>query len=67
MGAANIVAALESACKRGVAVNIAMTDTSANYRANYTALEAAGCGVHVGANDATTLYIHAKAILADIA
>ncbi len=66
MGAANIVQALEAACKRHVAVEIAMTDTNPSYHANYTALEKAGCGVHIGANDPTTLYIHAKAIVADL-
>ena len=66
MGASGIVSALEAACRRGVAVEIAMTDTSAAYHANYTALEAAGCGVHIGANIASTLYIHAKAIIADL-
>ncbi len=66
MAAPGIVAALEAACRRGVAVEIAMTDTSVAYHANYTALEAAGCGVHIGANNASTLYIHAKAIIADL-
>ena len=35
------------------------------YHANFAALEAAGCGVHVYANSTRVLYIHAKAILAD--
>jgi cardiolipin synthase len=65
MSATNIVSALESACKRGVTVQIAMTDTG-SYHANYSALEAAGCGVHVYADNATTLYIHAKALVADL-
>ena len=43
-----------------------MTDNSANFHANYTTLEKAGCGVHIGANNATTLYIHAKALVADL-
>ena len=47
-------------------VELAMTDTSAAYHANYTTLEGAGCGVHIGANNADTLYIHAKAIVADL-
>ena len=63
---AAIVGALEAACKRGVAVRIAMTDTSPNYHANYLALEQAGCLVHIGANNATTLYIHAKTMVADL-
>ena len=37
-----------------------------SYHANFSALEAAGCGMHVGANNDSTLYIHAKAILADL-
>lgn len=66
MGASAIVEPLVEACKRGVAVEIAMTDTNASYHANYIALEQAGCGVHIGANDASTLYIHAKAIIGDL-
>ncbi len=66
MGASEIVGALAAACRRGVAVEVAMTDTRAAYHANYAALEAAGCGVHIGANNASTLYIHAKAIVADL-
>ena len=66
LGAPSIVTALTAACKRGVKLSLAMTDTSASYHANYTALEQAGCGVHIGANNATTLYIHAKAIVADL-
>ncbi len=61
-----IVEALETDCKRGVAVSIAMTDTSPSYHANYLALEQAGCGVHIGANDPDALYIHAKAMVADL-
>ncbi len=66
MGDAAIVEAFEAACKRGVAVRIAMTDTSAAYHANYLALEQAGCLVHIGANNATTLYIHAKTVVVDL-
>lgn len=66
LGAGSIVDALAAACKRGVAVQVAMTDTSANYHPNYKALEAAGCGVHIGANNNSTLYIHAKAMVADL-
>ena len=66
MGSSTIVEALEADCKRGVAVHIAMTDTNPSYHANYTALEAAGCGVHIGANNPATLYIHAKTMVADL-
>ncbi len=66
LGAPNIVSAMAAACKRGVKLSLAMTDTSVNYHANYTTLEQAGCGVHLGANNATTLYIHAKVLVADL-
>lgn len=65
LSAASIVTALGDACRRGVRVSLVMTDTSPLYHANFQALQAAGCGVHIGANDPSTLYIHAKAILAD--
>ena len=64
MGAANIVSALEAACKRGVAVQIAMVDQT-TYEANFSALEAAGCGVHTYPDTTTGFYIHAKAMVAD--
>ena len=61
-----IVEALERDCSRGVDVRIAMTDTSPAYHANYKALQTAGCGVHTGPNNPTALYIHAKAMVADL-
>ena len=64
MGAANIVSALQAACQRGVQVHITLTDTG-SYHANFSALEASGCGVHVYPNTTTGLYIHAKAMVAD--
>jgi phosphatidylserine/phosphatidylglycerophosphate/cardiolipin synthase-like enzyme len=64
MSAANIVSALEAACKRGVTVQITLTDSTSD-ESNYSALEAAGCGVHTYPNNATALYIHAKALVAD--
>jgi len=64
MAAGNIVSALEAASKRGVAVEIAMTDNP-SYATEFTALKAAGCGMHVYPNTSTALYIHAKALLAD--
>ena len=66
LSSSTIVEALEADCKRGVTVHIAMTDTATAYHANYGALEKAGCGVHVGANNPTTLYIHAKTMVADL-
>jgi hypothetical protein len=64
MSASNIVTALVNACTRGVNVHIAMTDDG-SYHTNYHTLTAAGCGVHLYADNSSTLYIHAKAILAD--
>ncbi len=64
MGAANVVSALEAACKRGVAVHLAMTDTG-TYDTEFTALKAAGCGVHTYTSTTTGLYIHAKVMIAD--
>ena len=64
MSASNIIAALEAACQRGVAVHIAMTDTG-SYHTAWSAEEAAGCGVHVDKNSTALLYIHGKAIVAD--
>jgi phosphatidylserine/phosphatidylglycerophosphate/cardiolipin synthase-like enzyme len=70
MGASNIVSALEAASARGVTVHIAMVETStkapySSYSTEWTALEAAGCGVHVYPDTTTGLYIHAKAVVAD--
>jgi phosphatidylserine/phosphatidylglycerophosphate/cardiolipin synthase-like enzyme len=64
MSASNIVSALEAACRRGVVVDIVMTNLS-SYQSNYAALLAAGCGMHTYADNVNTLYIHAKAMLAD--
>ena len=71
MSASNIVAALETACStRHVTVQIAMAEDStkapySEYSTEWTALEAAGCGVHVYPDTTTGLYIHAKAVVAD--
>ena len=64
MGAANVVSALEAACRRGVTVNLAMTDTG-TYDTQFAALQAAGCGVHTYTSTTTGLYIHAKVMIAD--
>ncbi len=64
MNATNIVSALEATCKRGVAVNITLTDSKSD-EPNYQSLEAAGCGVHTYPNTPTGLYIHAKVLVAD--
>jgi cardiolipin synthase len=65
MGAANIVSALEAACQRGVTVHIAMVNDDGEYGSEFSALEAAGCGVHVYPDTATGFYVHAKAVVAD--
>jgi cardiolipin synthase len=64
MSAGNIVTALENACHRGVTVNITMTNDG-SYTSEFSALEAAGCGVHVYPDTNSYIYIHAKVILAD--
>jgi cardiolipin synthase len=70
MSDTSIVDALETACQHGVMVHIAMVEDStkapySDYSTEWTALEAAGCGVHVYPDTATGLYIHAKAVVAD--
>ncbi|HEY6374009.1 MAG TPA: phospholipase D-like domain-containing protein, partial [Edaphobacter sp.] len=63
MGDAQIVTALEDAAKRGVAVEVAMTN-SGKYTTEFDALKAAGVKVNTYVPTAP-LYIHAKLILAD--
>jgi phosphatidylserine/phosphatidylglycerophosphate/cardiolipin synthase-like enzyme len=58
-----IVAALAAAARRGVAVTVVMTD-GGEYTAQLDRLARAGVAVRVYAEDAS-LYIHAKAIVAD--
>ena len=62
--ASYIISALETACHNGVQVHIAMVDQS-DYEANFTALVAAGCGVHTVLDTTNGFYIHAKAVVAD--
>lgn len=62
--ASYIISALETACKAGVTVQIAIVDQS-SYESNFTALEQAGCGVHVYPDTTTGFYVHAKAVVAD--
>ncbi len=64
MGASNIVSALESACRRGVTVHIAMVSDS-SYDSNFAALLSAGCFVNLYPDTETGFYIHAKAVVAD--
>ncbi|HMH14518.1 MAG TPA: phospholipase D-like domain-containing protein [Edaphobacter sp.] len=63
MGDAQIVAALESAAKRGVQVEVAMTN-GGNYATEFNALKAAGVKLSTYTPTAP-LYIHAKMILVD--
>jgi phosphatidylserine/phosphatidylglycerophosphate/cardiolipin synthase-like enzyme len=64
MGLAAVTTALENAAKRGVNVEVVMTNTANEYGTEFDALKAAG--VHVSTYAATaSLYIHAKVILAD--
>jgi len=65
MSASNVVTALENACGRGVTVNITMTNDDNTYASEFTALVNAGCNVHTYVDNSSTLYIHAKVILAD--
>jgi len=65
MGAANIVSALEAACRRGVTVHIVMVNYDNEYGSEFSALEAAGCGVHVYPATKTGFYVHAKTVVAD--
>jgi cardiolipin synthase A/B len=63
MGQPDIVTALENAAKRGVAVEVAMTN-SGKYTTEFNALKAAGVKVSTYTPTAP-LYIHAKVILVD--
>lgn len=64
MGYSTIVTALENAAKRGVDVKVTMTNDNNEYATEFNALVAAGAHVHTYAYTAS-LYIHAKAIVAD--
>jgi phosphatidylserine/phosphatidylglycerophosphate/cardiolipin synthase-like enzyme len=64
MGDSGIVSALENAASRGVNVTIVLTDNS-KYYSNLDALKSAGANIATYPNDNTSLYIHAKAIVAD--
>jgi cardiolipin synthase A/B len=63
MGDAQIVAALENAAKRGVQVQVAMTN-GGNYTTQFNGLTATGVKINTYTPTAP-LYIHAKLILAD--
>lgn len=64
MGDTDVVDALEGAAKRGVVVQVAMTNTDNDYASEFNELAAAGVAISTYAANAS-LYIHAKLILAD--
>jgi phosphatidylserine/phosphatidylglycerophosphate/cardiolipin synthase-like enzyme len=62
--ATTILTALETACKNGVQVQLAMVNNT-DYAAGFTAITNAGCSIHTYPNTTTGFYIHAKAVVAD--
>jgi phosphatidylserine/phosphatidylglycerophosphate/cardiolipin synthase-like enzyme len=62
--ATTILSALETACRNGVQVKLAMVNNS-DYQAGFNAVKQAGCGLHTYPNTTTGFYIHAKAVVAD--
>ena len=59
-----ILTALETACKKGVQVQVAMVNNTA-YATGFAAITKAGCSLHTYPNSTTGFYIHAKAVVAD--
>ena len=64
MKAPQIVSALEDAAKRGVTVQVVMTN-SPSWKTSFDGLKAAGVSVRTYKDSSKTLYIHAKIIEAD--
>lgn len=64
MSDSGIVSALENAASAGVNVTIVMTDTG-SYDSELNALQSAGANIATYPDNNTSLYIHAKAIVAD--
>jgi cardiolipin synthase len=64
MGLPAVTTALENAAKRGVNVQVIMTNTGDEYATEFDALKAAGAHVSTYTGE-TPIFIHAKAILAD--
>jgi cardiolipin synthase len=64
MANAQVVSALISAAKSGVATHVIMTDDS-SYSSNFSKLEAAGVDIHLYPDEPSALYIHAKVIVVD--
>ena len=65
MSDATIITPLENAAKRGVVVEVIMTNDANTYATEFNALKAAGVQVRTYPDTATALYIHAKVVLAD--
>jgi cardiolipin synthase len=64
MDSAAVTAALAAAARRGVTVDLTMT-AGPEWDQAFAALTAAGVHVHTYPDEASALYIHAKAIVAD--
>ena len=64
MAAPLIVAALEAAARRGIVVQVVMTN-SPSWKAGFDALKSAGAQVRTYKNSTRTLYIHAKIVDVD--
>ncbi len=60
----DVINALAADAKRGVKCEIVLTD-SKSWAPGFATVTAAGCSVHVFANNASTLYIHEKIVLTD--
>lgn len=60
-----IVSAFEAACQRGVQVHITMSDDSADFGTEFSALQAAKCGLYLYPEQSGVFYVHTKAAIAD--
>jgi phosphatidylserine/phosphatidylglycerophosphate/cardiolipin synthase-like enzyme len=59
-----ILSALETACKNGVQVQLAMVNNT-SYASSFAGITSAGCNLHTYPNTTAGFYIHAKAVVAD--
>jgi phosphatidylserine/phosphatidylglycerophosphate/cardiolipin synthase-like enzyme len=60
-----IVSALENAASNGVNVTVVMTNDDNDYASEFDELASAGVNISTYPDNSTSLYIHAKAIVAD--
>jgi cardiolipin synthase A/B len=60
-----IVDALENAAENGVSVTVVMTNDDNDYASEFDDLTSAGVNISTYPDNSTSLYIHAKAIVAD--